>query len=160
MKNFNLTLAIVPSTEINTINNTTNSSLLNSEEWLRKKSLSTKTIKNYKSIIDCITSIIKDNIPYYLVGKIELKENLYFITSEHAPIILEIIDDFANKYKLAIQKDLSQIIYVYELKTFNEVIKEINSHLKILTDYLKQLHDDLALLIISEYEDKPVLNKV
>lgn len=157
MKNFNLTLVIIPSSERNSLNNEENTSILSSEEWLRKKSLSTKTIKNYKSIIDCITSIIKDNIPEHFVGKIEIKENLYYITTENAPAILQIIYDFTNKYKLIIQKDLAQILYVYELKTYNELVKEINNHLKILSDYLNLLHDNLALVIISEYEDKPVL---
>ena len=156
MRNFNLTLAIIPSSERNSLNSEENNSILSSDEWLRKKSLSTKTIKNYKLIIDCITSIIKDNIPDHFVGKIEVKDNLYYITTENAPFILEIIDDFTSKYKLIIQKNLAQILYVYELKTYNEVVKEINNHLKILTDYLNLLHDNLALVIISEYEDKPV----
>jgi len=159
MKNFNLTLAIINSSEKITFNNDflkNDYEPIISEEWLRRKSLSTKTIKNYKTIVECIINIIKENLPPTIVNKIKLKENCYYITSEESAYLLNIIDDFTTKYKIIIQKELAQIIYIYEIKTLSEILKEINSHLKFLSDYLNELEDNRALLIIGEYSEKPI----
>jgi hypothetical protein len=157
MKNYNLTLAIIPCVEKETLLEESEAFSLGYENWLRKKSLSTKTIKNHKAIIDCIINIIKENVPEPIKGTIQIKNNVYYINSSNASELLKITDDFTNKYKLIIQKNLSQIIYVYELKTYAEITKEINGHLKTLNDYLNQLHDDLSLIIICEYEERQIL---
>jgi len=154
MKNYNLNLTLVPYTENTFLSFQNDVAILQSQDWLRKKSLSTKTIKNYKSVIDCIIEIIAENIPLQLLNNIQLAPNTYYIGPEHAPTIIDVIDGFAIKHELSIHKKLAELIYVYELTTYNELIKEITSHIKVLIDYLKQLKNDFSLILISEYTER------
>ncbi|UYW02069.1 hypothetical protein K5I29_03975 [Flavobacterium agricola] len=150
-------MSIVPATDSFIEEKIDDFETLESTDWLKKKSLISKSIKNYKSVIDCIVNIMSENIPSHLQDKIQLSETFFYINSDHAPVIKDILSEFAQKYKLNIQKDLAQILYVYELKSYAEVVKEINGHIKLITDFLNQLHGDLSLILNSEYSSPKVI---
>lgn len=150
MKNFNLTLTLIPNTEKSKIHaNVDTDSLENPDtnSWLHKKSLSTKAIKNYKCVIDCIFKIIQDNLDQDAFNQIKISENILCIDQSNAEQILAITSDFTNQYKLAIQKELSRLIYTYELKTTPEILKEIGNHIKTLNDYLRLSNENFCLVV-------------
>lgn len=156
MKNFNLTLALIPNSEKSKLHLNVNLEDLNDQEsnsWLHKKSLSTKAIKNYKCVIDCIFKIISDNLSTTERSSIKLSEGFFCIDQTNAEKILNITSDFTNQYKLAIQKELSSLIYIYELKTTSEILKEIGNHIKTLNDYLKLSNENFCLVVFCTHNE-------
>lgn len=154
MKNYNLTLALIPLSEKEHLKKSIDLEKLGCIEtnpWLHKKSLSTKAIKNYKCVIDCIFKIIEENISPEAFATIQINDNVFCIDKNNAEKILKVTSNFIENYDLTIKKELASLIYKYEIKTTSEILKEVNSHIKTLNDYLKLSNENFCLVIFCSH---------
>lgn len=156
MKNYYLNLSILPldlETDLREkfLSQPSNTEQLDKDlNWLYRMSLTQSKIKNIECSLKCFYKLLDQNIDIHLKQHVKIGDSIWALNKQDATELAKHFDNFITNNMIQIKSDLSNLIYTFEIKTVDEIVKEFEQHLKIMKEYIKTI-DDGTLLVVSKH---------